>query len=117
MAQRRPPRVVAERLGEREDYRGLPTGGRSTFKVLDAIDKLHRIDNLEWSEVEKIVHHAATVWHPQGFIGSPATLRSFTRKKDRKTWEAIVADMNSTGVGKGLKPRVQSRNAEDYGLA
>ena len=39
---------------------------------------------------------AATDWQPKGWIGSPAALRGPTKKGDRKTWEAIRAQLGAS---------------------
>uniref|UniRef100_A0A6M3LFX1 Uncharacterized protein n=1 Tax=viral metagenome TaxID=1070528 RepID=A0A6M3LFX1_9ZZZZ len=67
------------------------------FKIADTILKLHTIDGYPITDVGRILEHAATVWFPRGMIGSPASLRDWTTKKDRKVHEAIWAQLDAAG--------------------
>ena len=74
-----------------------PTG---LCRCLGTLRLLHTADGLPWPEVARITEHAAKVWQPAGYIGSPASLRSWTAKKDRRVWESIKAQMSSNGQPK-----------------
>lgn len=65
------------------------------FRILDTVRLMHTADELDWDTVGRIVEHAAKVWQPQGMIGSPASLRSLTRKGDRAVWEVILAQLHA----------------------
>jgi len=69
----------------------------ATRRILETLRLLHTADGLPWPEVARIVEYAATDWQPKGWIGSPAALRGPTKKGDRKTWEAIQAQMATPG--------------------
>ena len=56
---------------------------------LKALDDLRRIDLLSWERITRICRWAVTEWLPKGMIGSPAALRTRTKKGDRMTWEAL----------------------------
>ncbi len=68
---------------------------KAKLRIADTIRLLHTADNYDWPQIAQIVEHAATVWQPQGMIGSPASLRDWTSKHDRKIHEAILAQINS----------------------
>jgi len=66
------------------------------LRIADTIRLLHTADEYPWPVIASIVEYAAKEWAPKGMIGSPASLREWTKKHDRKTHEAIVEQMNST---------------------
>ena len=57
--------------------------------ILNTLRLLHTQDGYTWEEVGEIVEYAARHWYP-AHIGSPASLREWTDKKDRKRHEAIM---------------------------
>lgn len=65
------------------------------LRIANTIRLLHTADGYPWPRVGKIVEHAATVWAPKGMIGSPASLRELTTKKDRRCHEAIASQLDS----------------------
>lgn len=68
------------------------------FRVLDTLRLMHTVDGQSWETIGQIVAFAAKVWQPDGMIGSPAALRTKTRKGDRRVWEAIKAQMKANGT-------------------
>lgn len=82
------PEAVACLSESWERFSPLPaTANRN--ECLKVLDDLCRLDGLTWDRIARICSHAAQEWVPQGFIGSPATLRGWTKKRDMKTWEKI----------------------------
>jgi hypothetical protein len=70
------------------DRAPLPqTCNRTT--CLKTLDDLHRLDGLSWDRIARTCDWALKEWVPQGYLSSPVALRTLTRKKDMKTWEAI----------------------------
>ena len=59
------------------------------LRILDTLRLLHERDGYCWDDVGKIVEYAAKHWHP-AHIGSPASLREWTDRKDRRRHEAIM---------------------------
>lgn len=71
-----------------EAYAALPVTC-NRLRCLKTLDRMAKIDKLPWDRIRRICVHAAREWVPQGFIGSPVSLREWTRKRDMLTWEAI----------------------------
>ena len=63
--------------------------------MLDTLRLLHTADKQPWDTIGVIVLHAASVWKPKGYIGSPASLRENTASSDQKKWEAILSQINA----------------------
>lgn len=77
----------------------IPTSTKASakaqFRMLDTLRLLNSTDQQPWDRIGAIVEHAATVWKPRGYIGSPASLRESTDAADQKKWEAILAQINA----------------------
>lgn len=71
------------------------SSAKAQFRMLDALRLLHTVDKQSWETIGVIVLHAATVWKPKGYIGSPASLRENTAASDQKKWEAILSQINA----------------------
>ena len=85
--------------------------------MLDAIRLLHTEDEYSWDDIRKIVEHAARVWQPEGMIGSPRSLREWTKKGDRKVHEALLdqarAGKNGTGTEWSIPEGYQLEEGKD----
>ena len=92
-----------------EGFTPLPQTA-SREKCLKVLDELHRLDGLTWDRIYRICTHGAREWVPQGFIASPAKLRTPTRSGEMKTWEAIERQAR----GQPSRGRHPPPNAEDY---
>ena len=85
----------------------LPSSSQSPtakFRIADTLRLLHTADGYTWEVVGQLVEYAATVWQPQGMIGSPASLRDWTKKHDRKVHEAILTQLNGSVKKKDREP-------------
>lgn len=84
-------------------YAPLPASSKTPsglYRCLDTFRLMNSVDGLGWPEIARITKYAAEVWQPAGYIGSPASLRSWTAKKDRRVWEAIQAQLNGKANGR-----------------
>jgi len=71
------------------------SSARAQHRMLDTLRLLHTADKQPWQTISTIVKHAATVWKPRGYIGSPASLREATDAADQKKWEAILGQISA----------------------
>jgi len=71
------------------------SSAKAQFRMLDTLRLLHTVDKQSWDTIGVIVLHAASVWKPKGYIGSPASLRENTASSDQKKWEAILSQINA----------------------
>jgi hypothetical protein len=87
---------TAEIMNKRWHPTPLPASAESDaakFRILDTLRKLHTIDKLSVEEIGDLIEYVARNWYPK-HIGSPASLREWTDKKDRRRWEAAREQMH-----------------------
>ena len=73
------------------------------LSIAQTILRLNTIDEWTQNQIGQILHWGSTVWCPKGMIGSPASLRDWTAKGDRKVSEAIWAQIKQSSGSTGPK--------------
>ena len=82
-----------------ENHAALPTSA-NRGRCLEVLDELHRIDKVRWEGADgiyAICSFAAQHWVPNGYIGSPVSLRQSTRAKDMRKYESIQRQIAAKG--------------------
>ena len=93
------PKEAGEALRLWEELAPLPTSAKRDH-CLAVLDELHRIEKIPWGGdkgIYAICAFAAQHWVPNGYIGSPVSLRNWTQAGDMKKYESIQQQIAAKG--------------------